>query len=389
MSIKRIAALLTAGCLLFGPLQAFGAPETGAASYWVMETGTGRVLAEKQPQAPLPAASLTKLMTCLLTLEAIDRGELAWDEALTLPPAYTNPGGSTMALRAGETVTVRQLAEGLMIVSANDAAELLARRIAGSEAAFVAAMNQRALQLGLTRARFLNPTGLPTEAGQNVMTAEEVGRLSAYLIRQYGEDLLSITRKPRLTDSRRNLVFRGTNTLMLEKPAVDGLKTGHTNAAGYCLSATMPFRGRHDSRLVAVVMGTADEGQRDASARALLEWSEQHYAYRAVISASERISGGVWKGLKDRPVTLRPEKTVERLLARDEAVSLTYDPALPEALPLHKGDPAGTVTAVLPGGERVTVALVSETEITRLTLRERLTLAIRALRSWLGSRLSA
>lgn len=121
-----------------------------------------------------------------------------------------------MALKAGETVTVRQLTEALMIVSANDAAGLLARRISGSEAAFVAAMNDRARQLDLNRARFLNPTGLPTEAGQNVMTAEEVGRLSAYLIRHYGEQLLSITRRTRLTDTARNQVFRGTNTLMLK-----------------------------------------------------------------------------------------------------------------------------------------------------------------------------
>lgn len=383
--MNRIAALLLAGGLLMGAVPAWGAPETGAASYWVVELGSGRVLADKQPETPLPAASLTKLMTCLLTLEAVDRGELAWDEALTLPADYVNPGGSTMALKAGETVTVRQLTEALMIVSANDAAGLLARRISGSEAAFVAAMNDRARQLDLNRARFLNPTGLPTETGQNVMTAEEVGRLSAYLIRHYGEQLLSITRRTRLTDTARNQVFRGTNTLMLKKPAVDGLKTGHTNAAGYCLSATMPFRGRKDSRLVAVVMGTADEAQRDDSARVLLEWSEQQYSHRAVLSASQQFSAGTWQGLESRPVTLRPERTVERLLAAEESVSLTFSPALPSALPLRKGDRAGTVTAALPGGERITVGLVSETEITGLTLGEQLTLAIRALKLWFGS----
>lgn len=383
--MKRIATAWLILCLLAGPQPVSAAPAVGAAGYWVQETETGRILAEHHSEQALPAASLTKLMTCLLTLEAIERGELDWREQLTLPKDYVNPGGSSMELKAGESLTVRQLLEGLMIVSANDAAGLLAVRVAGSEDAFVKAMNLRARQLGMDQAVFLNPTGLPTAAGQNAMSPGEVGRLSGYLIERFGDALLDITAKSRLTDPVRNKNFRGTNTLILRKPEVDGLKTGHTDAAGYCLSATMPFHGRHDSRLIAVVMGTANEDRRDGAARSLLEWAEATFDYAAVIRSDGTVDAGLWQGLATRPVTAHPERTVERLLSKTDTVSLGYDIQLPMEAPLLKGDVIGTVTAELPDGEAVTVNLISDTEITGLTLRENLTLLYRAFSHWWGS----
>lgn len=357
----------------------------GARSYWLYETGTGQILAENHSQDKTAAASLTKLMTCLLALEAIQRGELEWSEAVTVPSDYINPRGSTMDLQAGEAVTVRQLVNGLMIVSANDGAQVLARRISGSEAAFVMQMNRRAKELGLERTAFLNATGLPEAAGQNMTSAADMGRLSAHLLKEHGETLLGITGQRLLQDPQRKYSKPSTNTLMYLKVGVDGLKTGHTNSAGYCLSATMPFRQDRDSRLIAVVMGTANEKARDNAARELLDWADKNYDFVTLIDKQASYSAGNWRQLTSRPVTGHPESTVERLMNPIDRQPVRVTVTLPSQLPLGKGDVIGSVTTRLPGGEEVTVPLISDTEIIGLTLLEQLQLFIRSIGAWLSS----
>ncbi len=382
---KGVMGLLLILFLLCGPSGYAEDTIAEARSYWLYETGTGQILAENQAHKQTPAASLTKLMTCLLTLEAIERGELQWTDTVTLPSSYINPGGSSMDLQAGENVTIRQLVNGLMIVSANDSAQLLAQRLGGSEAAFAVLMNRRSKELGMAQTSFMNATGLPEATGQNMTSAADMGLLSAYLLESHGDSLLGITGQRLLTDPERKYSKPTTNTLMYLKKGVDGLKTGHTNGAGYCLAATMPFKTLPDARLIAVVMGTTNEKSRDEAARKLLDWADDNYDFVTLIDKGSRYSAGEWQGLKTRPISGHPETTVERLMRQELRRPVTVMPLLPEKLPLRKGDVIGTVTTLLPDGERITVPLISDTEIVGLTLWERLQLLIQRVGAWLGS----
>lgn len=383
--MKRLLTLLLIMVMLV-QLPAGGASEAitdEARSYWLYEMNSGLVLAEHQADRSLPMASLTKLMTCLLTLEAIEQGQLAWTETITLPRDYINPGGSSLALKPGETVTVRQLLEGLMIVSANDGARLLALLLQGDEDAFVDSMNLRAKAMGLDDTYFINASGLPGEKGQNSASARDVGKLSIALIDGYGDALLAITGQENLMDSNRSFQKPATNTLMKILPAVDGLKTGHTNAAGYCLAATRPYPGRDEGRLVAVVMGAASETARNQAALALFNWADSAYAYQKVIDSADIHALGSWKGLHNRTVSGHAEASVERLLPRGADIITTIDVTLPDRLPLSRGDRIGTVTAELPDGTQLSVPLISDTEILSVTWGERLLLLFRAVGGWL------
>lgn len=384
--IRRMISYLVILLIMITPVQGLAESlDIEARSYWLYETSTGKVLAESHSDQVTAAASLTKLMTCLLTLEAVERGEITWDEVITLPDSYVNPGGSSMDLRAGQTVTIRQVLSGLLIVSANDGAKLLAARLSGNEEDFVRRMNTRAQELGMKKTLFLNPSGLPEKTGQNMTTASDMGMLSNYLLTHYQEFLLGITGQRTHTDYARNYSKPTTNTLMHLKKGVDGLKTGHTNDAGYCLAATMPFGSDGDARLIAVVMGTADEGSRNEAGRKLLDWADETFDFTAVIDEEDRYPLGYYRGLESRPVYGHPAESVARLIRTQPGTRITTSALLPAKLPLKAGDPIGTVTAVLWDGETVTVPLLSDTEILRLSWGERFSALLQSVGSWFRS----
>lgn len=386
--MKKVVLLIIAFIMIATPVCGHGDSRIAESrSYWLFESSTGTVLAEYESSLETPAASLTKLMTCLLTLEAIEQGWLQWDENITLPAAYINPGGSSIKLEAGQNLSIRQLVEGMLIASGNDAANLLADRVGGSEAVFVKKMNERAKALGMKQTRFLNATGLPTEAGENMTSAADIGLISEHLIETYQKYLLDITSKRTYRNTEMNFSKSSTNTLMILKKGVDGLKTGHTNKAGYCTAVTMPFLDRADARLIAVVMGTPSEKTRDEAAKSLLDWAEEAFRFRNVIDANQSIAVGNWEGLISRPIQGHPEKSVECLLKVEATSNVTVLSDLPEKLPLMKGDVIGKVTAELPDGGRVTVPLISDTEILDLTLQERVRLFFKALGDWFSSKL--
>ncbi len=386
--MKKVVLLIIALIMMAAPVGGHGDSRiTESRSYWLYESSTGTILAEYESSLETPAASLTKLMTCLLTLEAIDQGRLQWDENITLPAAYINPGGSSIRLEAGQNLSIRQLVEGLLIASGNDAANLLADRVGGSEVVFVKKMNERAKELGMNQTRFLNATGLPTEAGENMTSAADIGLISRHLIETYQESLLDITSKRMYRDTASNFSKPSTNTLMIVKKDVDGLKTGHTNRAGYCTAVTMPFKDRPDSRLIAVVMGTSSEKDRDAAAKSLLDWAEEAFGFRRIIDADQSIAVGNWKGLVSRPIQGHPENSVEFLLKTEAITTGTITTDLPEKLPLMKGDVIGKVVAEIPDGEWVTIPLISDTEILELTIKERVNVFFKTLGDWLVSKL--
>lgn len=224
---------------------------------------TGKVLFERNADMSIPPASLTKVMSMFLTLDAVSAKRLRLDEKIRITPAASTVGGSSMHLRRGERVPVRQLLTGSAVASGNDAITALALRVAGNERQFVRAMNQKAKSLGLKRTEFKNPTGLPA-AGQRTTPRDMATLTRAYLRAHPGAQKYHSTR----VFTHRKRQMSNTNALLGSVRGVNGLKTGWTVASGYNLIVTAK-RGK--TRLLAVVMGGTSRRARDSMAERLIE----------------------------------------------------------------------------------------------------------------------
>lgn len=256
-----------------------GAPtplDTDAPNAIVIDISNGRVLGVKAAERAIPPASMTKMMTALLVFEALDRGALALDERVTVSARAASAPGSTMGLQAGDAPTVDELLQGLLVASGNDAAVALAERLAGSEAAFARAMTERARALGLETAVFRNATGLPA-AGHRISVAD-LAALAAHIIdahpdrRRYFRQQSVRWRGVRWWNRNPALDFDLSD---LDARA-DGMKTGHTNAAGYCVTASATVRTPDGPRRVVIVLaGLPSESARAAEAERVLRWAAE------------------------------------------------------------------------------------------------------------------
>ena len=261
MCRKGLIALFLAACLGGSCL---AAPEVAAPSCLLMERSTGTVLYEKEADRQLAPASVTKIMTLLLVMEAIERGQLRWDGLVTVSAHAAGKGGSQVFLEENEQMTVRDMVKCVTVSSANDCAAALAEAVAGSESAFVEQMNRRAEELGMTGTHFANCTGLDDEAGSDVhyTTARDIAVMSRELlshpeIRQFTTIWM---------DTIRDGTFglSNTNKLVRFYPDTTGLKTGYTSSAGYCMSASAEREGME---LIAAVMHCGSSTDRFESAK--------------------------------------------------------------------------------------------------------------------------
>lgn len=265
-TLKRMAAFSVFLSVLCIALFA-GAPEAlaarGARAAILINMDTGKVLFEKNADMSIPPASLTKVMSMFLTMDAVSAKRLTLDEKIRITPAASNVGGSSMHLRNGERVAVRQLLTGSAVASGNDAITALALRVGGNERQFVRAMNQKANSIGLSRTEFKNPTGLPA-AGQRTTPRDMATLTRAYLRAHPGAQSFHSTR----VFMHRNRQMANTNALLGSVRGVNGLKTGWTVASGYNLIVTAQRGG---TRLIAVVMGGTSRNARDYMAERLIE----------------------------------------------------------------------------------------------------------------------
>ena len=269
--MKKLAAALLAAALLVLPAQAVsGAPTVDAAAAVLMEKETGAILYEQNAHDKLEPASVTKVMSLLLVLEAIDDGRLALDDMVTVSAHAASMGGSQVYLKEGEQMSVDDMLKAVAVVSGNDAAVALAEHLAGSEEGFVEQMNQRAAELGMTDTCFVNCTGLP--AAGHLTSAHDIAVMSRALIQHPKiRDYTTIW-----MDSIRGGQFQlaNTNKLVRFYEGATGLKTGSTDAAGYCLSATAE---RDGMELIAVVLKAKTSEQRFESAKSLLNFGFANY----------------------------------------------------------------------------------------------------------------
>ena len=267
------------------------APNLSASSYILLDANTGKVLAEKNANTRLPPASLTKLMTLYIVSAAIKSGQLHWDDKIRISTKAWKTEGSRMFAKVGEEVPVKELLRGIIIASGNDAAVALAEHLAGTEEAFTALMNQQAKQLGMNDSHFTDSTGLPHP--QHYSTAHDLAVLTMAYIRNFPEDYSFYSEK---WFSHNGIKQPNRNRLLWRYQSADGLKTGHTNEAGYCLVASAK---KNNMRLISVVMGEpSDLGRTEDSIR-LMTYGFRFFETKKLVSADKPIAlAHVWAGQK-------------------------------------------------------------------------------------------
>ncbi len=342
--MKRFFAVL---CLVSLALAApVRAVDVSAPSAVLMEKSTGTVLFAKDEHAPREPASVTKIMTILLTMEAIDSGALSYDDIVTASAHASSMGGSQIWLKEGERMSVRDLLKAVCVVSGNDAAVALGERLAGSEDAFVGRMNERARELGMNDTHFVNATGLP--AAGHVTSARDIALMSRELLLRH-PDIRNFTTiwMDSLRDGDSMLV--NTNKLIRFYEGATGLKTGSTDAAGYCLSASAE---RNGMELIAVVLNGRTSDERFADARALLDYG--FAAYTLVTVTPDEALAPLPVRLGER-AAVQPVLTDENtlLLEKTAAGGLQKELILPESVPapVERGDRLGELRVYDAAGE--------------------------------------
>ena len=342
--MKRLIAILTALALLLPlPGKALAAePDTDGNSAVLMDVETGTVLYEKNAHEPLPPASVTKVMTLLLIMEAIDSSKIGWDDPVTASESAAAKGGSQIYLKAGETMTVSDLVKSIAVSSANDAACAMAEHIAGSESAFVELMNARAAELGMQDTHFVNCTGLDdgADAVNHRTSAYDIALMSRELLKNH-PDIKNYTTI--WMDTIRDGAFglSNTNKMVRFYPGCTGLKTGFTSGAGYCLSASAQ---RDGMELIAVVMGCESSQSRTAACKAMLDYGFANFALYDP-RPEDTLQIPVTLGTADR-VSVRPESCGQLLIDKAKRAGITTEITLEERVdaPVAGGQPLGTMT---------------------------------------------
>ena len=349
--MKRMGILL-ALCMVFLclPQSAEAASlEVASKSAVLMDMATGTVLFEQNAHEKLAPASVTKVMTMLLIMEAIDAGKIAWEDSVTVSEAAAAKGGSQIYLKVGEIMSVTDMLKSVAVSSANDCACALAEHIAGSEAAFVEKMNQRAKELGMKDTNFVNCTGLDDDdkAKEHLTSAYDIAIMSRELMVNHPgiQKFTTIW-----MDTVRNGTFglSNTNKLVRFYPGATGLKTGFTSAAGYCLSATAQ---RDGLGLIAVVMGAKTSQERFAGCKAMLDYGFANFALITPQLPAENIVP-VKLGIQ-KTVVAEPAEDIKLLLDKGQKDQVTTEVTLEEAVtaPVSKGQRLGTLT--IRAGEQV------------------------------------
>ena len=364
--MKRLGIVVVL-CMLLTmlPISAHAAqPEVAGKSALLMDMATGTVLYEKNAHEPLPPASVTKVMTMLLIMEAIDSGKIKWDDTVTASEAAAAKGGSQIYLKVGETMTVSDMVKSIAVSSANDCACAMAEHLAGSESAFVEQMNARAKELGMNDTHFVNCTGLDDDdnAKEHLTSAYDIAVMSRELMRNH-PDIQKFTTI--WMDTVRGGAFglANTNKLVRFFPGATGLKTGFTSAAGYCLSATAQ---RDGLGLVAVVMGAESSQDRFGACKAMLDYGFANYALvTPELSAEQKVP--VILG-KESEVIAVPAETTSLLVDKAQVNQVNIKTELESSVtaPVSKGQRLGTLTVQV--GEQVLkqVPIVAQEGVARL-----------------------
>jgi D-alanyl-D-alanine carboxypeptidase (penicillin-binding protein 5/6) len=364
--MRKLLAWVVALSLLALPVGAEDAPfEVKAPCAVLMEASRGLVLLSQEPHQVRPPASITKLMTMLLIMEALDRGQLKLTDKIAVSEYAASMGGSQVWLEPGERMTLHDLLKAIAVVSANDASVAVAEHMSGSAEAFVKKMNQRAQELGMKNTYYCNPNGLPPEEGKRgcETTAMDVARVSRELLRH--PKILEYTSIwMGNLDARPEPALVNTNKLVHFYEGCDGLKTGYTSQSGYCLAATAQ---RDSLRLIAVVMGAESTKVRNAEITKLFNYGFSQLISQKVAKRGQRLGKAKVVGGVTEEVPLLAAEDLVAVQMRDSQEQVTLHLAVNKELkaPLKKGQHLGWVTARSEGKELGKVALVASEDLER------------------------
>ena len=328
-------------------------PRLSAEAYVLMDADTGTVLVEHEADKRLAPASLTKMMTSYILSEEVAQGRLSESDLVNISVKAWQKGGSKMFVREGTQVPLMDLLRGVIIQSGNDASIALAEHAAGSEEAFVDIMNQTADQMGMTNTQFRNATGWPAEG--HYSSARDMAILARAVIQDHPEHY-DIYQEKYFSYNGINQANR--NRLLFRDDTVDGLKTGHTEEAGYCLVASAV---RRDMRLIAVVMGTDSDSSRAAETQKLLAFGFRYYQTQPIYTAGEVLeSTRVWAGRADQ-VALSVAEDIRLTIPRGAEKNLDAQLHIDQTIkaPIAQGQELGNLTIDLNGQRLVDLPLVA------------------------------
>jgi D-alanyl-D-alanine carboxypeptidase (penicillin-binding protein 5/6) len=317
------------------------APQIGAKSYLLIDFNSNRILVENNADLRVEPASITKLMTAYVVFSELDQGNITLEETVVISEKAWRTGGSRMFIEPGMQVTVEDLIRGMVIQSGNDASVALAEHVAGSEDAFAGLMNHYAELLGMNATNFMNATGLPD--ADHYTNARDIAALSVATVRDFPDYYPWYSEKEFTFN---NIRQHNRNTLLWRDPAIDGLKTGHTEAAGYCLAASAK---RDGMRLVSAVMGSASESSRASESQTLLNYGFRFFETVQLYEAGQELaSARVWKGLTEEVMVGLTDSvfvTIPRGRYDDLAAQVQIEPQL--SAPLEAGTVVGTINVQL------------------------------------------
>lgn len=361
--MRHLIAFVTALCALISlSTAAMAAFETRATAAYVLDQTTGTVLLSKNADTPLPPASMSKLMTLNMLFEALRDGRVSLDTQFSVSTKAKNMGGSTMFLDETDRPTVAQLIQGIIVQSGNDACVVVAEGLAGTEDAFARLMNQRAQALGMTSSTFANASGWPSPNQR--MSMKDLATLANRLISDFPEYYGYFGQPEFDFDGRAPQNRFNRNPLLRLNIGADGLKTGHTQEAGYGLVGSAVQGNR---RVIVVISGLNSEAERAEEAERLVNWAFRQFIQRTVLKADARLTDTqVWLGDAHR-VGLVAGEDVNLLVPAvlQGEISATVEYETPVTAPVTKGQPLGELVINMPDMEQVRVPLLAENDVAK------------------------
>lgn len=361
---KLYSSVLTAGLVLAG-IGSAGAIETQARNAILMDYDTGQYLYVKDHEKMVPPASMSKLMTVNMIFEKLKDGSLSLDDTFTVSERAWKlggaaSGGSTMFLKIGEKVRVEDILKGILIQSGNDACIVAAENLAGSEDDFAEMMNKRARELGLNNSSFANSTGLPHP--DQKMSVEDLAKLARHIIKEFPEFYHIFSEK---YYTHNNITQGNRNPLLYSMPNADGLKTGHTEEVGFCLTASAK---KGERRLIEVMTGMNSNKERSEEAERLMEWGFREFNNYNLLNKGQTIAEIPVVFGSEKQVRLVVPETVKRTLKKSQApkikMTAVYDK--PVKAPVAAGDKLGEVRIELDGQEMENLPLVADRNVEKL-----------------------
>ncbi len=315
---------------------------------------TGEILYEYNINQQLAIASISKLMTYTLMMDKVASGEISLDDDVVISGHAAATEGSNFGIISGESVKLRTLVNGMLIVSGNDCATAIAEYVGKTEDNFVSMMNAKASELGLLSASFVNPHGLPIndeDTGQNHMSVSDLYKLTRHVLSTYPE-ILEVTKQPELIVTERNYRKTATNPILGIIDGADGLKTGYTDKAGICLVSTMPVIGKgQDFRLIGIILGAQTHEDRLSKTTQILEYGKNNFIKLNLTDTSETIDKVYISNSKSGKVDIFPSTDYYKVIKNQDVVTtkITYNESV--KAPFSKGEKIGTISILVNGEE--------------------------------------